>query len=115
MNEDIFRFFKMDNSKPTIEKEKFEVDLDELKDFLNVYDNSDDTLIKSLIGAGIQYIKDYTGLTEEEMIEKKESLKIALFLIVSETYDNRGQQSLQNKRNTMLTSILDMYCKNYLY
>lgn len=112
--EGINKFFRRDNSKPTIEKEKFEIDLNELKEFLNVYDDSDDTLIKSLINAGIQYIKDYTGLTEEEMLEKKESLKIALFLIVSEMYDNRGQQSLQNKRNTMLTSILDMHCKNYL-
>ena len=102
----------MDDAKTTIEK--FEIDLNELKEFLNVYDDSEDILIKSLINSGKQYIKDYTGLTEEEMIEKKESLKIALFLIVSDLYDNRGQQSLQNKRNTMLTSILDMYCKNYL-
>ena len=101
----------MNDSKDTIEK--FEIDLNELKEFLNIYDNSDDTLLNSLVFAGKQYIKDYTGLTEEEMVEKKESLKIALFLIVSDLYDNRGQQSLQNKRNTMLTSILDMYCKNY--
>ena len=102
----------MYDTKTTIEK--FEIDLNELKEFLNVYDDSDDILIKSLVNAGKQYIKDYTGLTEEEMIEKKDSLKIALFLIVSEMYENRGQQSLQNKRNTMLTSILDMHCKNYL-
>lgn len=113
MNEGINKLFQRDNSTPTIEK--FEVDLNELKEFLNIYDDADDTLLKSLTLAGKQYIKDYTGLTEEEMIEKKESLKIALFLIVSDLYDNRGQQSLQNKRNTMLTSILDMYCKNYLH
>lgn len=115
MNEGILKLFQMDNSTPTMKKEKFEIDLDELKEFLNIFDNSDDILIKSLVNAGKQYIKDYTGLTEEEMLEKKESLKIALFLIVSDLYDNRGQESLQNKRNTMLTSILDMYCKNYLY
>lgn len=115
MNEGIIRLFQIDNSTPTIEEEKFEIDLDELKEFLNIFDNSDDILIKSLVNAGKQYIKDYTGLTEEEMLEKKESLKIALFLIVSDLYDNRGQESLQNKRNTMLTSILDMYCKNYLH
>ena len=113
MNEGINKLFQRDNSTPTIEK--FEVDLNELKEFLNIYDDADYTLLKSLTLAGKQYIKDYTGLTEEEMIEKKESLKIALFLIISDLYDNRGQQSLQNKRNTMLTSILDMYCKNYLH
>lgn len=113
MNEGINRLFQRDNSIPTIKK--FEIDLNELKEFLNIYDDSDDVLIKSLVNAGKQYIKDYTGLTEEEMIEKKDSLKIALFLIVSDLYDNRGQQSLQNKQNTMLTSILDMYCKNYLH
>lgn len=92
----------------------FEIDLNELKEFLNIYDDSDDILIKSLVNAGKQYIKDYTGLSEKEMVAKKDGLKVALFLIVSDLYDNRGQQNLQYKRNLMLTSILDMYSLNYL-
>lgn len=92
----------------------FEIDLNELKEFINIYDDSDDILIKSLVNAGKQYIKDYTGLSEEEMVAKKDGLKVALFLIVSDLYDNRGQQNLQYKRNLMLTSILDMYSLNYL-
>ena len=53
MNEGINKLFQRDNSTPTIEK--FEVDLNELKEFLNIYDDSDDILIKSLVNAGKQY------------------------------------------------------------
>lgn len=89
-------------------------DIQELKEFLNIFHDDDDKLINSFVNFANNYIKDYTGLTFEQIEEKKESLKVALFLIVSDLYDNRGQQNLQYKRNMMLSSILDMYCINYL-
>lgn len=89
-------------------------DISELKEFINVYHNDDDILITSLANFSVNYIKDYTGLNDEQIGEKKESLKIALFLIVADLYDNRGQQNLQYKTNLMLKSILDLYCVNYL-
>lgn len=89
-------------------------DIQELKEFLNIFHDDDDTLLKSFVNFANNYIKDYTGLTSEQIQEKRESFKIALFLIVSDLYDNRGQQNLQYKRNLMLSSILDMYCMNYL-
>lgn len=89
-------------------------DIDELKEFINVYHSDDDMLISSLANFAVNHIKDYTGLTIEQIQEKRDSLKIALFLIVADLYDNRGQQSLQYKTSLMLQSILDMYCMNYL-
>lgn len=89
-------------------------DTQELKEFLNIYHNDDDILLTSLVNFSVNFIKDYTGLDDVKIQEKKEALKIALFLIVSDLYDNRGQQNLQYKRNLMLTSILDMYSVNYL-
>ena len=89
-------------------------DIQELKEFLNIFHDDDDKLINLFVNFANNYIKDYTGLTFEQIEEKKESLKVALFLIVSDLYDNRGQQNLQYKRNMMLSSILDMYCINYL-
>jgi len=89
-------------------------DIQELKEFLNIFHDDDDILIKSFVNFANNYIKDYTGLTLEQIQEKRESFKIALFLIVSDLFENRGQQSLQYKANLMLTSILDMYSVNYL-
>lgn len=88
-------------------------DIQELKEFLNIF-HDDDILINSFVNFANNYIKDYTGLTLEQIQEKRESFKVALFLIVSDLYDNRGQQNLQCKANLMLTSILDMYSVNYL-
>lgn len=89
-------------------------DIGELKEFINVYHTDDDILITSLANFAVNHIKDYTGLTIEQIQEKRDSFKIALFLIVADLYDNRGQQNLQYKTNLMLKSILDLYCVNYL-
>lgn len=88
--------------------------LEEIKNYLNVYHNEDDILIKSLVEMAIEYIKDYTGLTNEEIEQKKNSLKVAIMLICSDAYDNRGQTTLQQKQNLLLTSILNLHSKNYL-
>lgn len=88
--------------------------LEEIKVYLNVYHNEDDILIKSLADMALEYIKDYTGLSDEEIEDKKNSLKVALMLLVSESYDNRGQTTLQHKQNLLLTSILNLHSRNYL-
>ena len=88
--------------------------LEEIKNYLNVFHKEDDMLIKSLATAGIEYIKDYTGLTTEEVSEKQNSLKVALFLICAEGYDYRGQAKPMYKQNLLLTSILNLHSKNYL-
>lgn len=89
-------------------------DLQEVKEFINVFHDEDDVLIKSFVTFAENYIKNYTGLCSEEVMKLKESLKVAVYLIVSELYDNRGQQNLQYKRSLILTSILDMHSINYL-
>lgn len=88
--------------------------LSEVKSYLNIYHNEDDALIFSLAQMAIEYIKDYTGLTNEEIEQKKNSLKVAIMLICSDAYDNRGQTTLQHKQNLLLTSILNLHSKNYL-
>lgn len=88
--------------------------LEEIKNYLNVYHNEDDLLIKSLAEMSIEYIKDYTALTDEQIQAKMNSLKVAIMLICSDAYDNRGQTTLQHKQNLLLTSILNLHSKNYL-
>ncbi len=88
--------------------------LEEIKNYLNVYHNEDDLLIQSLAEMSIEYIKDYTALTDEQIQAKMNSLKVAIMLICSDAYDNRGQTTLQHKQNLLLTSILNLHSKNYL-
>ena len=88
--------------------------LEEIKNYLNVYHNEDDVLIQSLAEMSIEYIKDYTALTDEQIQAKMNSLKVAIMLICSDAYDNRGQTTLQHKQNLLLTSILNLHSKNYL-
>ena len=88
--------------------------LEEIKNYLNVYHNEDDLLIQSLAEMSFEYIKDYTALTDEQIQAKMNSLKVAIMLICSDAYDNRGQTTLQHKQNLLLTSILNLHSKNYL-
>ena len=88
--------------------------LEEIKNYLNVYHNEDDLLIQSLAEMSIEYIKDYTALTDEQIQAKMNSLKVAIMIICSDAYDNRGQTTLQHKQNLLLTSILNLHSKNYL-
>ena len=88
--------------------------LEEIKNYLNVYHNEDDLLIQSLAEMSIEYIKDYTALNDEEIEAKMNSLKVAIMIICSDAYDNRGQTTLQHKQNLLLTSILNLHSKNYL-
>lgn len=88
--------------------------LEEIKNYLNVYHNEDDLLIQSLAEMSIEYIKDYTALNDEEIEVKMNSLKVAIMIICSDAYDNRGQTTLQHKQNLLLTSILNLHSKNYL-
>lgn len=88
--------------------------LEEIKNYLNFYHNEDDLLIQSLAEMSIEYIKDYTALTDEQIQAKMNSLKVAIMLICSDAYDNRGQTTLQHKQNLLLTSILNLHSKNYL-
>lgn len=85
-----------------------------VKEYLNVYHNEDDIMIKMFINTSYQYILDYTGLTDEEYKSKEQTLNMCLFLLVSQLYESRGLESLQIRQNTLLKSLLNIYSKNYV-
>ena len=45
-------------------------------------------------------------------MENEDSLKMVLFLLVSQFYDNRSMQSSQLKENTAIDNILNLYRNN---
>ncbi|MCX7903276.1 MAG: head-tail connector protein [Caloramator sp.] len=90
-----------------------DVSIEDIKQYANIYHNEDDNLISSIITAAKSYIRNYTGLTDEQM-DQKEDLTIALMVLCSEMYDNRAFTVEDSKVNSVIKSILDMHSINLL-
>ena len=69
--------------------------------------------IATMKDAAKSYIKNYTGLSDEEL-DKYDDLTTAYLCIISDMYDNRTFTVDSDKNNRMLQSIMDMHCINLL-
>lgn len=90
-----------------------EVSITDLKEYANVDHSLDDVLFQIILQATTSYIKNYTGLTLEQM-DDKEDLTMALMILSSEMYDNRVYAVENDKVNKIVNSILDMHSVNLL-
>lgn len=90
-----------------------DVSIEDIKQYANIYHNEDDNLISSILTAAKSYIRNYTGLTDEQM-DQKEDLTIVLMVLCSEMYDNRAFIAEDSKVNLVIKSILDMHSINLL-
>lgn len=90
-----------------------EVTTTDLKEYAHVYNNDDDKLFSNILAACKSYIKNYTGLSIEQM-DTKEDLTIALMVLSNEMYDNRTFTVQDDKVNKVIKSILDMHSINLL-
>ena len=90
-----------------------EVTIDDLKEYANVEHDYDDKIFTNILLASKAYIKSYTGLNENQ-IDEKEDLTIALMILCNELYDNREFSVQDNKVNVVISNILDMHSVNLL-
>lgn len=90
-----------------------DVTVEIIKQYANIYHNEDDNLISSILTAAKSYIKNYTGLSDEQM-NQKEDLTIALMVLCNDMYDNRAFTVEDSKVNSVIKSILDMHSINLL-
>lgn len=91
-----------------------EVEVKDLKNYLNVIHDEDDPLIRSILYGAKSYIKSYTGLSTENM-DNYDELSIALFIIASEMYDNRSMQiDKTSKANPLIENMLSLHSINLL-
>ena len=90
-----------------------EVTVGDIKNYVLVTHNEDDTLFQSILTASKQYIQGYTGLSAETM-DLKEDLTMALFVISTELYDNRAFSVESDKINPFIRSVLQMHSINLL-
>ena len=91
-----------------------DITVNDLKDYLNIMHDEDDTLIRSILYGTRAYIKNYTGLTTENM-DKYDELSITLFVIASEMYDNRLMTVDKiSKVNPLVENMLNLHSVNLL-
>ncbi|CAM2079047.1 head-tail connector protein [Clostridium cuniculi] len=90
-----------------------EVTITDLKGYANVDHDYDNNILSNILSASKAYIKSYTGLNEEQ-IDSKEDLTIALMILCNEMYENRIYSVENDKVNKIVNSILDMHSINLL-
>ena len=90
-----------------------EITLKDIKDYLHVYHDEDDTLISAILTASRSFVKNYTGLTNESL-DSKDDLSMAVFILSSELYDNRAYTVENNNVNPVIEAILGMHSVNLL-
>ncbi len=74
----------------------------------------DDIQIQLFLDSAKAYIKSYTGITDDLVLDSKEDLTTVYLALTSELYDNRTFTMDKNSVNKILDSILSMYCINLL-
>ena len=90
-----------------------EIATKDIKDYLHVYHDEDDTLISAILIASKSFVKNYTGLTNEGL-DAKDDLSMAVFILSSELYDNRAYTVENNNVNPVIEAILGMHSVNLL-
>ena len=77
-------------------------------------DDEDSALgIVPMLEAAKHYVKEYTGLTEEE-IDEHEDFYIVIMVLCQDMYDNRCMYVDKSNVNKVVSTILNMHCVNLL-
>lgn len=90
-----------------------EVTITDLKEYANIDHDYDDKIFSNILLSSKAYIKSYTGLNQEQ-IDEKEELTMALMILCNEMYENRIYTVENDKVNKIVNSILDMHSINLL-
>jgi hypothetical protein len=90
-----------------------EIDLTQLKNYLHVYHTEDDTLLNAILVAAKAFVRNYTGLSPENL-DISEDLSMAVFILGAELYDNRVYTVDNTSINPAIQTILNMHSVNLL-
>lgn len=72
-----------------------------------------EALLTSLLNTVKEFIKSYTGLTDEE-IDEHEDFYIVVMILCQDMYDNRSMYVDKNNLNKVVETILGMHSVNLL-
>lgn len=89
-----------------------EITVETIAEHLRI-DEADDLMIPVIKDAAVEYVRSYTGLTNEEM-DNHEDLTLAVLILASDMYDNRAATVKESNSNKTLECILGMHSRNQL-
>lgn len=73
------------------------ISLEDIKNYLNVFDGDSDLLIQTFLDSSKDYIRNHTGQNDSYLDEKQE-IVAALYMLVEQFYDghNNHEKSIEN-------------------
>jgi hypothetical protein len=89
------------------------ITIDDVKNYLHVYHSEDDKLIEAILVASKAFVRNYTGLSTEQL-DISEDLSMAVFILSAELYDNRVYTVENTNINPAIQAILNMHSVNLL-
>lgn len=93
-----------------------EITVDDLKDYLRIsgeLTNADKKYLATILNVAKDYIKNNTGIKEEE-IDNYSDLVIVAYVLCQDMYDTRALYVDNNNLNKVVTSILGLHAENLL-
>lgn len=93
------------------------ITINDIANYLRISRNEMDTSLelelKTYLNVAKKYIKDETGLTEEE-IDKHEDFIIAVYVLCQDMFDNRTLYVDKSNTNKVIDTILGRHRRNLL-
>lgn len=92
-----------------------EITTDSLKNYMRLSDITDEDklYLETIIKVSIDYIKNNTGLEDNDM-DKYNDLVIVVYVLCQDMYDTRAYYVENNNVNKVVQSILDMHSRNLI-
>lgn len=92
-----------------------EIKIEDLKSYLRLtdIDKTEENYLNTIINSSISYVRNYTGLTDEEL-DKYNDIVAVIFILCQDLYDNRSLYVDKNNVNRVVESILSLHSCNLL-
>lgn len=92
-----------------------EIKIEDLKSYLRLtdIDKTEENYLNTIINSSISYVRNYTGLTDEEL-DKYNDIVAVIFILCQDLYDNRSLYVDNNNINRVAESILSLHSCNLL-
>lgn len=92
-----------------------EIKIEDLKSYLRLtdIDKTEENYLNTIINSSISYVRNYTGLTDEELYKYNDIVAV-IFILCQDLYDNRSLYVDKNNINRVVESILSLHSCNLL-
>ena len=92
-----------------------EIKIEDLKSYLILtdIDKTEENYLNTIINSSISYVRNYTGLTDEEL-DKYSDIVAVIFILCQDLYDNRSLYVDKNNINKVVENILSLHSCNLL-